>query len=279
MMNKIATRICEQLQSVYSRSEALALARIICCECLGQSAVDYYVGKDMILSSKDEQKLADILQRLLCFEPMQYIQGTAPFYGRTFRVSPGVLIPRPETEELVEEIIKRSAPDVRILDIGTGSGCIAVTLACELPGASVTAWDISEEALRQAQINNDLQGSKVAFKLCDVLNDIPLETACFDVMVSNPPYVLEREKQEMERNVLDWEPALALFVPDQDPLLYYRRIGQLGRELLVSGGRLYFEINRAFGSQTVAMLREQGYNSIELLKDMSGNDRMVIAER
>ena len=152
MMNKIATRICEQLQSVYGRSEALALARIICCECLGQSAVDYYVGKDMILSSKDEQKLADILQRLLCFEPMQYIQGTAPFYGRTFQVSPSVLIPRPETEELVEEIIKRSAPDVRILDIGTGSGCIAVTLACELPGASVMAWDISDELQRKYRV-------------------------------------------------------------------------------------------------------------------------------
>lgn len=278
-MNKIATCICEQLQSVYSRSEALALTRIICCECLGQSTVDYYVGKDINLSSKEEQDLADILHRLLRFEPIQYIQGIAPFYGRTFKVGPGVLIPRPETEELVETILKRTASDARILDIGTGSGCIAVTLSCELPDAVVEAWDVSEKALELAQENNVLLGAKVTFKQCDVLNVADTETACCDVLVSNPPYVLECEKQDMERNVLDWEPSLALFVPDHDPLLFYRRIGQLGRELLVSGGQLYFEINRAYGTQTVALLGEQGYKKVELLKDISGNDRMIIAEK
>lgn len=278
-MNKIATYICEQLQSVYSRSEALALTRIICCECLGQSTVDYYVGKDINLSSKEEQDLADILHRLLRFEPIQYIQGIAPFYGRTFKVGPGVLIPRPETEELVETILKRTASDARILDIGTGSGCIAVTLSCELPDAVVEAWDVSEKALELAQENNVLLGAKVTFKQCDVLNVADTETACCDVLVSNPPYVLECEKPDMERNVLDWEPSLALFVPDHDPLLFYRRIGQLGRELLVSGGQLYFEINRAYGTQTVALLGEQGYKNVELLKDISGNDRMIIAEK
>lgn len=278
-MNKIATYICEQLQSVYCRSEALALTRIICCECLGQSTVDYYVGKDIILSSKEEQELADILHRLLRFEPIQYIQGVVSFYGRRFKVGQGVLIPRPETEELVETILKRAGRDVRILDIGTGSGCIAVTLSCELPDAKVMAWDISEKALALARENNTSLGAKVTFKQCDVLNVVDTEAVCYDVLVSNPPYVLECEKQNMERNVLDWEPSLALFVPDHDPLLFYRRIGQLGRELLVSGGQLYFEINRAYGAQTVALLVEQGYKKVELLKDISGNDRIIIAEK
>lgn len=255
------------------------MTRIICCEILRQSTVDYYVGKDMILSAKEEEELESILLRLLRFEPIQYVQGKAHFLGRTFKVAPGVLIPRPETEELVEAVLRDVPAGARILDIGTGSGCIAVTLSKELPQAEVTAWDVSEKAILLAQENNALLGAKVSFERCDVLQVVPRKSACFDVIVSNPPYVLDKERADMEPNVLDWEPGLALFVPDDDPLLFYRRIAQLGLALLAPAGRLYFEINRAYGPQTADMLLRQGYASAKVLKDISGNDRIVIAER
>lgn len=267
------------LRRCYPAGEAANLTRIVCCEMLGQRTVDYYLGKDMILSSNEEKELESILHRLCNFEPLQYVQGTARFLGRDFRVAPGVLIPRPETEELVEGMLKELPAACRILDIGTGSGCIAVTLSKELPEAQVTAWDVSEVALALASENNRLLQGSVRFEQRDVLTCRPSADDRFDVLVSNPPYVTEAERQEMERNVLDWEPSLALFVPDADPLRFYRRIGELGREMLTEGGRLYFEINRAFGEATVAMLREQGYVNVRNRKDISGNDRFVIAER
>ena len=199
--------------------------------------------------------------------------------GRTFYVAPGVLIPRPETEELVELMLKELSPVSRILDIGTGSGCIAVSLAKELPESQVTAWDVSEEALSIAVSNSEALQASVRFEQRDVLTYSPGATECYDVIVSNPPYVIEAEKQEMEQNVLDWEPSLALFVPDADPLRFYRRIAMLGLEMLVPGGKLYFEINRAFGADTVSMLRESGYRAVCLQKDISHNDRFVIAEK
>ncbi|MEL5892331.1 peptide chain release factor N(5)-glutamine methyltransferase [Bacteroides sp. GD17] len=278
-MNVTVSHIRSTLQRSYPVQEAANLSRIICCEMLGQSAVDYYLGKDMILSPKDEKELETILARLCNFEPIQYIQGVARFWGRSFRVAPGVLIPRPETEELVERILKEISPASRILDIGTGSGCIAVTLSKELPTAQVMAWDISQDALAIARSNNELLQASVHFLQCDVLAYQPAPDDCYDVIVSNPPYVTEAEKQEMERNVLDWEPFSALFVPDADPLRFYRRIGELGLKMLVAGGKLYFEINRAFGEAIVMMLREQGYADAYILKDISGNDRYVIAER
>lgn len=259
--------------------EAANISRIICCEMLGQGAIDYYLGKDIILSPKEAQELESILFRLCNFEPIQYVQGFACFLGRTFRVAPGVLIPRPETEELVERMLKDISPVARILDIGTGSGCIAVTLSKELSAAQVAAWDVSEEALAIARGNNDALEASVEFVLCDVLTCQPTLHEHFDVIVSNPPYVLEAEKQDMERNILDWEPSLALFVPNTDPLRFYRRIAELGQRMLKPGGKLYFEINRAFGEATVAMLLEQGYSSAHIQKDISGNDRFVIAER
>lgn len=268
------------LRLYYSEQEAAALCRIICCEMLGQSTVDYYLGKDMLLSPNEEEELERILCRLRKFEPIQYIQGTARFLGRTFHVAPGVLIPRPETEELVEEMLKEISPNSRILDIGTGSGCIAVTLSKELPEAQVTAWDISEDALRIACENNSLLQASVSFVMCDALTYRTTGNDRFDVIVSNPPYVTEAERQGMERNVTDWEPSSALFVPDADPLLFYRRIGELGRDMLAeTGGKLYFEINRAFGEATAMMLCEQGYTNVRIRKDISGNNRYVIAER
>lgn len=279
VMNVSVSHIRRALQESYSVQEAANLSRIVCCEMLGQTTIDYYLGKDIILSSKEMQKLNGILARLLNFEPIQYIQGTARFLERSYHVAPGVLIPRPETEELVEVMLREIPSDARILDIGTGSGCIAISLSKAFPNAKVTAWDVSEDALCIARRNNDDLQASVCFVKQDVLAWRGDGGQCYDVIVSNPPYITESEKQEMERNVLDWEPFSALFVPNNDPLLFYRRIGELGRMMLVDGGRLYFEINRAYGEATAMMLCGQGYAGIRILKDISGNDRFVIAER
>ena len=279
VMTVSVSHIRHALQESYSVQEAANLSRIVCCEMLGQTTIDYYLGKDIILSSKEMQKLNGILARLLNFEPIQYIQGTARFLERSYHVAPGVLIPRPETEELVEVMLREIPSDARILDIGTGSGCIAISLSKTFPNAKVTAWDVSEDALCIARRNNDDLQASVCFVKQDVLAWRGDGGQCYDVIVSNPPYITELEKQEMERNVLDWEPFSALFVPNNDPLLFYRRIGELGRMMLVDGGRLYFEINRAYGEATAMMLCGQGYTGIRILKDISGNDRFVIAER
>lgn len=278
-MNKIVAYIRSRLQPYYTAEEVSALSRIVCCDLLGQAPTDYYLGKDIVLSSKKEQELEDILQRLSRFEPLQYIEGRTLFLGREFWVAPGVLIPRPETEELVELMLKEIPADARILDVGTGSGCIAISLAKELPDALVTAWDVSPEALSVARANARKLQADVRFVECDVLACQVDEVGLYDVIVSNPPYVTEAEKADMEPNVLQWEPSLALFVPDDDPLRFYRRIAVLGRDMLADGGRLYFEINRAYGREMVEMLRAMGYVGVRVEKDLSQNDRFVIAEK
>lgn len=279
MMNKIVAYIRSRLQPYYTAEEVSALSRIVCCDLLGQAPTDYYLGKDIVLSSKKEQELEDILQRLSRFEPLQYIEGRTLFLGREFWVAPGVLIPRPETEELVELMLKEIPADARILDVGTGSGCIAISLAKALPDALVTAWDVSPEALSVARANARKLQADVRFVECDVLACQVDEVGLYDVIVSNPPYVTEAEKADMEPNVLQWEPSLALFVPDDDPLRFYRRIAVLGRDMLADGGRLYFEINRAYGREMVEMLRTMGYVGVRVEKDLSQNDRFVIAEK
>lgn len=279
MMNKIVAYIRSRLQPYYTAEEVSALSRIVCCDLLGQAPTDYYLGKDIVLSSKKEQELEDILQRLSRFEPLQYIEGRTLFLGREFWVAPGVLIPRPETEELVELMLKEIPADARILDVGTGSGCIAISLAKALPDALVTAWDVSPEALSVARANARKLQADVRFVECDVLACQVDKAGLYDVIVSNPPYVTEAEKADMEPNVLQWEPSLALFVPDDDPLRFYRRIAVLGRDMLADGGRLYFEINRAYGREMVEMLRTMGYVGVRVEKDLSQNDRFVIAEK
>lgn len=279
MMNKIVAYIRSRLQPYYTAEEVSALSRIVCCDLLGQAPTDYYLGKDIVLSPKKEQELEDILQRLSRFEPLQYIEGRTLFLGREFWVAPGVLIPRPETEELVELMLKEIPADARILDVGTGSGCIAISLAKELPDALVTAWDVSPEALSVARANARKLQADVRFVECDVLACQVDKAGLYDVIVSNPPYVTEAEKADMEPNVLQWEPSLALFVPDDDPLRFYRRIAVLGRDMLADGGRLYFEINRAYGREMVEMLRTMGYVRVRVEKDLSQNDRFVIAEK
>ncbi len=278
-MNVNRRIICTILEPYYSANEAAAMARILLCEMFGSSLTDFYLCKDIALSAKEEEKLKDILHRLQNFEPIQYIQGEAPFLGRSFKVAKGVLIPRPETEELVELMLKEVAADARILDMGTGSGCIAISLSKELPRAEVAAWDVSDEALDIARENNRLLQASVSFSHTDLMTYTPRQTGCYDVIVSNPPYVLEKEKEEMEQNVLAWEPETALFVPDDDPLRFYRRIGSLGRQMLVDGGSLYVETNRAYANEVADLFQSQGYVKIRIIRDMSGNNRFIVVER
>lgn len=269
----------EQLSKSYEPQEANALARIIFCDMLGQSNVDYYLCKDMDLSGNEEEKVKSILQRLEKYEPIQYIEGKKYFSGREFFVRQGVLIPRPETEELVELAAQACKPNAKILDIGTGSGCIAISLAKKLPEAEVHAWDISEAALEVAKQNNEQLSASVHFEQHDILTYQATGEEAFDLIISNPPYITESEKAEIEANVLAWEPSIALFVPDNDPLLFYRRIGELALRMLTPNGKLFFEINRAYGDATKQLLCNQGYKNIHIQKDLSGNDRFVYAER
>ena len=269
----------EQLSKSYEPQEANGLARIIFCDILGQSNVDYYLCKDIDLSGNEEEKVKSILQRLEKYEPIQYIEGKKYFSGREFFVRQGVLIPRPETEELVELAAQACKPNAKILDIGTGSGCIAISLAKKLPEAEVHAWDISEVALEVAKQNNEQLSASVHFEQHDILTYQATGEEAFDLIISNPPYIAESEKAEMEPNVLAWEPSIALFVPDNDPLLFYRRIGELALRMLTPNGKLFFEINRAYGDATKQLLCNQGYKNIHIQKDLSGNDRFVYAER
>ena len=278
-MNRITAYIRQSLQEIYPPEEVKALSMLICCDMLGLDALDIYMGKDIILSECKQRELENIIFRLQKNEPIQYIRGFAEFGGRKFKVAPGVLIPRPETAELVDWVVNENPRAHHLLDIGTGSGCIAISLDKRLPDADVEAWDISEEALAIARTNNEELEARVLFRQRDVLSDDWEKSPSFDVIVSNPPYVTEAEKDEMEANVLDWEPALALFVPNDDPLRFYRRIATLGRELLLPEGKLYFEINWAFGREIAYMLEMNQYRDIRVIKDIFGKDRIVTANR
>lgn len=279
-MHPVYLHIKKELSPFYGEGEASAMAKWISSDILHLSTMELYTGKDMNFSTKEWKEVEDILRRLKQREPLQYILQEAPFCGLSFHVEKGVLIPRPETEELVEWIVSdyQKAGKVRILDIGTGSGCIPVALAERLPEAEVASCDVSAEALKVAAVNVKRSGDKVTLFQADILQD-ELPDCQVDVLVSNPPYITDSERKDMEANVLDWEPELALFVPDTDPLRFYRRIAQKGLDWLTEGGALYFEINRAYGAETVRMLEGCGYRDIALRKDLSGNDRMIKAVR
>ena len=223
----------------------------------------------------DTDRLLTLAQKVAEGFPIQYALGISDFCGLKFHVEPGVLIPRPETEELVDWVVSSCPSDQqrRILDIGTGSGCIAVTLAKRLPHAQVTACDISPVALRVAAQNADRHGVEVRFQHTDILTETPQGT--YDVVVSNPPYICNSEARQMQRNVLDHEPHLALFVPDATPLLFYEAIARKSLQLLSPGGFLFFEINRQYGTAVTSLLRSLGYTDVELRQDQFGNDRMV----
>lgn len=275
-MKTISKLINDNLSDCYSAGEISALTRIIVTELLGISQMAFFLKDDITLSAEQQSLLDNAIERLKKQEPIQYILGYSDFCGLRFKVTPATLIPRPETSELVEWVASEATDRERILDIGTGSGCIAVSLAHKIPQSKVTAWDISHDALDVATENSKANSCAVAFEQVDILAYEPTGEL-FDIIVSNPPYIKENEKGSMHSNVLDWEPHTALFVPDSDPLLFYRTIAEKGLALLSPGGRLYFEINRAHGKETTEMLAALGYTSIELRKDFAENDRMIRA--
>lgn len=275
-MKRIIKRINEGLSSCYTAGEVTVLTRIIATELLGIPQMTFFLKDEVNLTTEQESLLNDAIERLQQHEPIQYILGYSDFCGLRFKVTSATLIPRPETSELVEWIASEATGNEKILDIGTGSGCIAVSLANKLQHSNVSAWDISDEALAVAEENSKTNGCNVTFSQVDILAYQP-QGEQFDIIVSNPPYIRDLEKNGMEANVLDWEPHTALFVPDNDPLLFYRTIAQKGKEMLHSGGKLYFEINREFGKETCDMLASLGYTNIELRKDFAENDRMIRA--
>ena len=268
-----------RLAAVYPDGEAQAIVFLVLEKLFGLSRTDVLMGGFERLTAEQTAELEQVMLRLERGEPVQYVLGVADFDGMTLRVAPGVLIPRPETEELVEWIAEdfKSAKRLRILDVGTGSGCIALSLARRFTDASVVAWDISDDALRIASANAEKLGLDVEFKKRDALctEVAEADVANYDIIVSNPPYICEKERVDMDNNVLQHEPETALFVPDNDPLLFYRAISDLAQKMLRSGGGLYFEINREYGKETAEMMSEMGLGSVELRKDFMENDRMV----
>ena len=306
-----------RLTGIYDTDEAKAVVRWMLDVGFGLSLTDIVCGKLDELSEEKSTMLEGMMQRLEAGEPVQYVVGKAEFSGRMFHVEPGVLIPRPETGELCEWIIAsdkhgltrtddsaaektvRESPslsDANVLDVGTGSGCIAITLALEMAEANVTAWDVSEKALSIAKKNAEALGAEVAFEKHDILDyslflrpfgskraelerTIHYSLPFWDVIVSNPPYVCEREKATMERHVLEHEPHLALFVPDDDPLKFYKAIAQYTKEALKPNGLLYFELNPLYACETEVMVRDLGFTETEIRQDMFGKQRFLKAKK
>ncbi len=264
----------QQLQGVYDAREARAVYMLVMEKAFGLSPSQVLIGKDKKLSLQERAKLENIVSRLLQGEPVQYILGEADFCGHIFRITPGVLIPRPETEDLVATVLSEVQAPCSVLDIGTGSGCIAISLA--LKGLSATAMDISEEAIAVASDNAKDLNARVSFVNNDILHPQPTDCT-WDVIVSNPPYVCQSEAAEMERHVLEHEPHLALFVPDQDPLLFYRAIAQYAVQHLRVNGRIYLECNRTYVSEVGDIFIRNHFTDIRTSQDRFGNPRIVSA--
>lgn len=277
-MNRINRYIQDSLQSIYNPQELKSIKMALCLELLGLNQMDLYMPKQIKLTRSKWQKFTKAVDRLAKHEPLQYVVGSTYFYGSKFSVKPGVLIPRPETEELVDLILRENEGAYSLLDIGTGSGCIALSIAKNNVDARVEAWDISDDALKIARSNGKQLGVHVRFKKQDILSYQP-KSKRVDIIVSNPPYITHQEQTLMTENVLSWEPHLALFVEDHNPLLFYNRIAEVGLVLLKCGGRLYFEINQAYGQEMFQLLEQKGYKNVQVLKDVFGNDRIVTAER
>ena len=272
----------QRLTDIYETGEAKAIVRLVLEVRFGLTMTDILCDKIDKLTIEEQKDLKYIIQRLETGEPVQYVLGEADFGGRTFHVGPGVLIPRPETYELCKWSLPPTPSKWKghILDIGTGSGCIACTLAAEIPNAEVTAWDISDDALRIAAENAKRANVHVSFEKVDVLNSqFSILNSQFDIIVSNPPYVCNKERAGMERNVLEHEPALALFVPDDDPLKFYRAIAGLGQRMLNEGGWLYFEINPLYVNELCELLRTMSYHDINIHEDQFGKQRFIRAQR
>ena len=256
--------------------EVQAMIRVICEDVFNYDPVDVALRQDSELPDFAAGRISDIIARLQHNEPLQYIVGSALFHGHKFKVTPAVLIPRPETEQLVDLIIDENpGSDLRVLDMGTGSGCIAISLARALKFAQVDALDISQDALAVARDNAATLKVKVRLFQSDML--APQPAARYDIIVSNPPYVCWSERESMERNVLDYEPGQALFVPDNDPLLFYKAIAPYAAQSLERGGRLYLEINQRFGNEVKRLLEDNGLDEVRILDDTYGRVRFAAA--
>ncbi len=274
-------QLAAALAAIYPIAEAGAIAALLTEHLLHLDPLQRRMQAAAPVPPAAEAQAAAWLPRLLAHEPVQYVLGTAHFAGLELEVSPATLIPRPETEELLRLALREvpAGPGQRLLDVGTGSGALACALAQARPEAEVWAVDVSGAALAVARHNAARYGLAVLFQELDILRELPTGIApqSLTALVSNPPYVRESEQAQMRPNVLAWEPALALFVPDADPLLFYRRLGEIGRELLVPGGHIFLEINEMLSQETLALLRAQGYADVRGQADMFGKPRFVTA--
>ena len=277
-MQKSIEYIKKELAGLYPDTEISSFTYLLIGAITGYSRTEIIVNKYTNFSNEQRDLLNSFIEKLKIYTPIQYVLGQCEFMGLQFEVNPSVLIPRPETEELVEWILasQNNTNSVSILDIGTGSGCIAVSLKCKLPKAFVTAYDLSYDALALARKNAEINEVTVDFRQQDILCPDD-EKGEWEIIVSNPPYIPDAEKIEIQPNVLNFEPHLALFVPDNDPLLFYRKIIEFAAMHLKAGGQLFFEIHRDRGQEVMQLLSEAGFAEIELRKDLSGNDRMLKA--
>jgi len=272
--------ISEELANYYPDSEIRGFVRLIMESVCGLSYTEMILQKDRVPTADKKKELEEIIKRLKTYEPIQYILGETEFFDLKLKVNPNVLIPRPETEELVNWILESEiAQQSKILDIGTGSGCIALALKANLPESDVWGVDISEKALETASNNAKLNKLEVNFRKADILHFDVSNWAELDVVVSNPPYVRLSEKQLMQKNVLDFEPVGALFVPDDDPLLFYRAIAEFSMNSLRKNGFLFLEINEYLGAETVDLLEETGFRNVEIRMDLFGKNRMIRCQK
>ncbi|WP_297087270.1 peptide chain release factor N(5)-glutamine methyltransferase [uncultured Draconibacterium sp.] len=275
-MQQTIQYIRTELEGIYPESEILGFTKLLFDQVLGFSYTQMILAKTRMLEQEDVKKIKTIVSRLKNHEPIQYILGATEFYGLQLELEPGVLIPRPETEELVQWVCQTQLPkQARVLDIGTGSGCIALAIKNEIPDAEVWAVDKSEKAMELAAKNAKTNNLQLHFKQTDILNWQEEHWPQFDVVLSNPPYVRESEKAQMQANVLEHEPELALFVSDNDPLLFYRTIAQFAKDHLKNGGLLFFEINESFGEEMVNLVKSLGFSSVELRRDLENKNRML----
>jgi release factor glutamine methyltransferase len=267
-----------ELTPLYDKMEAESFFYMILEKKRQMKKIDLALNRDAVFSKREIELWNEIRNKLKQFIPIQYILGKAHFFGLEFEVNEDTLIPRPETEELVDWIFSghTNSANIKILDIGTGSGCIAIALAKNLPHASVSAIDVSEKALDVARRNAQNNNVDISFIQKNILEIADLNEQ-FDIIVSNPPYVRHLEKSEIKQNVLDNEPHLALFVEDDDALIFYRKIADLAQKNLSKNGLLYFEINQYLGNETVDLLQKLPFSAIELRKDIYENDRMIKA--
>ncbi|WP_321305987.1 peptide chain release factor N(5)-glutamine methyltransferase [Marinifilum fragile] len=270
--------IKKELESIYSSRESESIAYILLEELLNYSRTQIQLNKTEAIQDEQFEKIKEYIADLKENKPIQYVLGEADFYELKFKVNQHTLIPRPETEELVHAIINENKDaNLNVLDIGTGSGCIPICLAKHLLNADVTSVDISSGAIKTAKENAKLNSVQVRFEERDILNWEAYEWEQLDIIVSNPPYVTNAEKEKMEKNVLDFEPHTALFVSDHDPLIFYRRIAELAQEYLKEGGKLYFEINESLGKEMSELMEQKGFYNIQVRKDINGKDRMMSA--